>query len=375
MTSAPTNDQKPVVPRARRYSFAWDTEVFTIWYPNLLGTQILNAYTLVFPVFERLMIKWVGEAARDIRSEELRARIAGFVAQEAGHAHQHGLGSELLQQQGYRTEGFTRSVHFLTWGCLDKVIGILPRRLRNGVRVAMCAAGEHWTTILATATLVAVPGGIPMGPMSRLYAWHGLEEIEHKSVVFDLLHELSPSYLLRLWSFLVWTACFVTVSGLGTLLLLLQLKPKYLFSWWLAQDTLGYLFTREAMFWHGVRGFFSYLKPSYHPDQYPTAEATRIAQACLDDSRVYDEAAIIKAAFQDEEMLSTLNVVLRQGKSRSQRELLEQLRHDAAGRSQLAALALADPTTALHMTEPLVRSPHSRTRGTRSADLVDSPLS
>ena len=61
------------------------------------------------------------------------------------------------------------------------------------------------------------------GPLIALYYWHAAEELEHKSVVADVLGHLGHSYPVRILMFLWGTLAFAALSVVGTLVILVQL--------------------------------------------------------------------------------------------------------------------------------------------------------
>jgi predicted metal-dependent hydrolase len=77
---------------------------------------------------------------------------------------------------------------------LRRFEAILPAR----VNLASTAAAEHFTAILADDALAhgVLDGVHPK--VRELLAWHAAEEIEHKSVAFDVLRAIDPSYTVRM---------------------------------------------------------------------------------------------------------------------------------------------------------------------------------
>jgi predicted metal-dependent hydrolase len=360
-------ERREPIPVPRRVPFDWDKEVMTLWYPNLLGTLMLNAYTIIFPLFERLMIRWVGEAARDIDEPHLRARVAGFTAQEAGHAREHECATRHLEKQGFRSAGLVALLLRLFRDGLDPWVGrLFGEKLGRKVRVGMCAAAEHWTAVLAEANLRDLPREFPMGPMAKLYCWHGYEELEHKSVVFDVYRAIGGGALVRVFTFLYWTACFVFVTGLATIYLMVQLRPRYLFSTWMARDIVRYTLTDEKLFWHGLRGFFTYLAPGFHPSRHSTAEAEQRALEGLADERAYGHEALIRAGFSSDLAFRKLRGMMPRGRQRSMLLYAAELARDPDSREKLVQFVAARPDLTLHLTQTLRGRPAAEKAELRS---------
>src|SRR5690606_38483751 len=78
------------------------------------------------------------------------------------------------------------------------ITSALEARMPAKLRLAITAAAEHFTAILAEG---AFENGVldnvhPL--MQQLLAWHAAEEIEHKAVAFDVLQQIDSSYALRI---------------------------------------------------------------------------------------------------------------------------------------------------------------------------------
>ena len=114
----------------------------------------------------------------------------------------------------------------------------MPRPLRRTgwliTRLSAIAAIEHFTAVLGEWILndsgeLDVIGADPA--MLDLMRWHGSEEVEHRSVAFDVYQHLSGNYVRRLVSMvLVMIALTVGFIIGGTLLLSADQTTKQRFS-------------------------------------------------------------------------------------------------------------------------------------------------
>jgi uncharacterized protein len=85
------------------------------------------------------------------------------------------------------------------------MLPICPRRRRLTLRIAIIAGIEHYTAVLGqwildAATLDAA-GADPT--MLDLLRWHGAEEVEHRSVAFDVYEHVSGAYWRRFVAFFI----------------------------------------------------------------------------------------------------------------------------------------------------------------------------
>ena len=134
------------------------------------------------------------------------------------------------------------------------------------MRLAVTAGAEHMTASLARVMLYRRKDLIDSAaePIRTLLAWHALEEIEHKSVCFDLYQLAGGSYRQRVIALL-----FAFIDTLR----LVHARHKY----FLQHDGLWNWRTRVAIVtrvWGptGIIGqlipeLLRYLRPGFHPWQ------------------------------------------------------------------------------------------------------------
>lgn len=157
---------------------------------DAVATAISNGVNLLFPHGERFFVRSVKRFADRIEDAELRAQVKAFFKQEGHHASAHDDFNAVLRAQGYEVDRFLDAYM--------KLSSWVEARTPPKLRLAVTAASEHFTAIMAAG---AFSGGMfdAADPrMQRLLAWHAAEEIEHKSVAFDVLQAVDPSYALRM---------------------------------------------------------------------------------------------------------------------------------------------------------------------------------
>ena len=185
----------------RQVRFDWsDTPLH--WVPDdPFSTHMMNVLHLILPTGERWFIQVVNEAAPMVDDPELKAAIKPFVQQEAWHAWAHQMVLQHLAEQGIDTKPYTDR--------LEKWLSVLgdqrpgwPKALQRWWlyrRLADVAALEHFTAVLGQ--WVIQNRGLDYAGtdavMLDLLRWHGAEEVEHRSLVFDVHSHLSGSRLQR----------------------------------------------------------------------------------------------------------------------------------------------------------------------------------
>ena len=185
----------------RMVRFDWG-ETPLHWVPgDPFSTHMVNVLHLLLPAGERWFIGVVGEAKPFVQDPELLEAIQPFVQQESWHAWAHAMVLEHLEAQGIDSEPFTSSLErwFAKTGSSKPHWPEPLQRWWLHRRLADVAAIEHFTAVLGQWVIknrgLDYAGADPL--MLDLLRWHGAEEVEHRSLVFDVYQDLSGSYLLR----------------------------------------------------------------------------------------------------------------------------------------------------------------------------------
>jgi predicted metal-dependent hydrolase len=168
-----------------------------------MATHLVNGVNLLFPGGERFFIRSVRRYMDRIEGDpELLAQVKGFFGQEGRHAQAHERYFEILEAQGYDVRSFLR--------VYDRLSAVIEKMAPPELRLAVTVALEHFTAMMAENALRERLLDAAHPAMKKLLLWHAAEEIEHKSVAFDVLKKVNPSYGLRMAGMAV---AIVTLSG------------------------------------------------------------------------------------------------------------------------------------------------------------------
>jgi len=205
MAEQPYRDESHAI-HARNVEFEWDGVPLHYLPGEPFATQFFNVAHIVLPEGERAMAAALSEALPLIDDERLHEEAVGFVGQEAMHAASHEGFREHLTAQGVAVEPVLRRLNFLIETVLTD--GGLTGRAKHAwlcERLGMYAAMEHFTAVFGQWVLDADQlDELGMHPMMLdLVRWHGAEEIEHRSVVFDVYQHVDGSYARRVRTALV----------------------------------------------------------------------------------------------------------------------------------------------------------------------------
>jgi predicted metal-dependent hydrolase len=144
-------------------------------------SHALNAFQLALPYLEPYFIEAVKDGIRLARDPHLDADARAFCGQEANHARQHTRYNRFLRERYPRLGKFEEAIRLR-----------LQRERREAPlawRLAFTAACETITAQLARFLFANVEEWFRDADptFAALMEWHAAEEIEHKTVAFDVL--------------------------------------------------------------------------------------------------------------------------------------------------------------------------------------------
>ena len=251
--------------RVRKMGFDF-SEVPRHWfYDSAFVTHVANGLNLVFPAGERFFIRSVKHYLDRIDDPQLLEQVRGFFGQEGRHGFEHERAFEMLEAQGYEIRSYLE--WYERWA-FDWLEPRLPPNLRLSVTVAL----EHFTATLAEQGLTTDFLDHAHPVMRDLLRWHAAEEIEHKSVAFDVLQRVDPRYRVRVAGLAIATMGLLFFWRAGTRMLIAQEPPEVRHN--LARE-------RKAARARGQdnsflrRAITAYLRRDFHPDQHDNAALAR----------------------------------------------------------------------------------------------------
>jgi uncharacterized protein len=222
---------------------------------NAAATAISNGVNLLFPYGERFFVRSVRHFADRVDDPDLRSAIKAFFQQEGRHAHAHDRFNAVLRAHGYEVDRFLATY--------KRIGDWLEARFPPKLNLAITAACEHFTAILAHGAFTQGILDAADPRMQQLLGWHAAEEIEHKAVAFDVLQEVDPSYALRTTGLVLATALLGGFWCWAAAMLMRQDRLTL-------RGVVRELRTlrREDAIVHRVfvRGIRRYLRRDFHPD-------------------------------------------------------------------------------------------------------------
>lgn len=257
-------------PKVRRIRFRFgDPEPMTRHFVegNIPMTHLVAILSGAFPPGEESFIRSVRKFADQITDPALKKRVAGFIGQESVHGQEHRHLNEKLIGMGFPLVRFfmfdhnSRRQRLFVW-----VENTAPAK----VHLAMTAAAEHYTATLAQRLFSDEMQAIPGDPeVWHLLNWHAMEELEHKSVAFDVYRAVGGSERIRIGVMAVMYALTIPLVT-ATVLLSIATDPSGWRPFKVLRQTYGIF--RGPL----VKGLMAelreYMRPGFHPDDVDTTE-------------------------------------------------------------------------------------------------------
>ena len=189
----------------RKVKFDWEKTPVD-WIPNQpYASYFINEINNILPAGEFWFCRLYNKVLPQVTDEKLKHDVQAFIRQEAMHAIAHtSANKEYLSQRNIDIQRNLEIMDFLfTKALADKPFGKeVPKVLDHQwdlFRLGVIATVEHMTCVLGKYALYNKRweelGADP--EMIDLIKWHGSEEIEHRTVAFDLYRHLGGGYLAR----------------------------------------------------------------------------------------------------------------------------------------------------------------------------------
>jgi uncharacterized protein len=261
MSEEPEN----LVLRPRDVRFDWSA-LPAHWIPGEpFATHVFNVMHLLLPEGERWFVAVFKEALPLVTDERLREEVVGFIGQEAMHASAHQGAQDHLVNHGVDPGPYVRQLEWFFRYRLDR-----PDAGRRWLvsRLAVIAAVEHMTSFLGQWVLdsreLDKAGADPT--MVDLLRWHGAEEVEHRSVAFDLFMHVDGRFANRVAAMAVAVPFLVWQWSRGVRFLMAsdpRITGKPSWREFARTGRRGLLPSTSQL----VRSTLRYLKRGYHPSQ------------------------------------------------------------------------------------------------------------
>lgn len=248
----------------RNREFDLEKLLATDWLDNdAFKTAFFNSMSISFPVGEKAFIESVRFYSDRINDPKLKKEMSGFFGQEGMHRREHQKYNEMLcAQRGY-------DLTKLESPFVNRINRVKSMQYGNRIMLASTCGAEHFTAILAAQSLNGWMLGNVDSAMKNLWLWHASEELEHKSVAFDVYNSIGGKYTLRRRMYLFFTFNFLRDTLKNSFYMLHKNRQLWKLSTF--KSCAKFLLGREGL----VRTFWSDYKAYYQKDFHPWDEDNR----------------------------------------------------------------------------------------------------
>jgi predicted metal-dependent hydrolase len=184
----------------RRMEFGFTPDMERVFIKNdpEMSFMFLGAW-IMLPYLEPYLIRTMGQALPHIRDEKLKAELKRFCAQEGEHFKQHARANDIIRGLSPAYEAL-RPLE----AELDAEFRSFSKDQPLKFNLAYAEGFESMTSAMSRAQLEVGLYDRTESPLAQLGKWHVMEELEHRSVAFDVYEHVVGSWFYRmrmsLWS-------------------------------------------------------------------------------------------------------------------------------------------------------------------------------
>ena len=241
----------------RKIKFDLRKEKINNWHSNNpFISHFYNGMSIMFPEGEKFFMDSVRYYQHKVDDAELKACIKHFFMQEGQHTKAHIQYNDLLEKTGHDLK---KLEHYTIHG------SEIYHKKHPLTQLALVASFEHFTAILANSFLgnssLFFKNSDP--EFTRIWLWHSAEELEHKSVAYDLYLHMGGGYFRRCYAMCL--ATFRFFLNLTKSMFNLLKKEKQLFNVIMFIQGFCYLFIYPGLLIRLSLEYFKFFLPGFHP--------------------------------------------------------------------------------------------------------------
>jgi len=251
-----------IIPR-EKLDFDLQGDIPKYWFGgDAFKTRLFDAMSTIFPEGERYFISCVRDYRDQVTDPQLQRDIKDFIRQEGQHGIVHSQYNDRLKGQGIDVDMLEGRMRHLMFNVIRKYV---PK----AATLADTAAAEHMTAIMAHGFFERKEVLESADRRMRaMYAWHAMEEIEHKAVAFDVMQKVAKVGYTRRTIAMVLVTLGFNIHALLVTRYMLQVDG---FSRWqrikLFAKGLAWMFGPGGLYMPMFGHYIQYFKPGFHPWQ------------------------------------------------------------------------------------------------------------
>jgi predicted metal-dependent hydrolase len=179
------------------FDFLEDVELYAI--PALPRVSLfIAAFSMTMPYLEPYLIRMMLKARDEVNDEKLLEDMKRFSQQEGNHFRNHARLNNIIR--GKFEDSVAQEIQTIE----DELKADYERFLNEKPLKYNLAYAEGFEAMTCAAALSSVDRPAAVDDMiskgwAELLDWHALEEIEHRTVAFDVFDHIVGSYPYRVW--------------------------------------------------------------------------------------------------------------------------------------------------------------------------------
>ncbi len=251
----------------RKVRLTYGAEMPTLWFANNgFLTAYFAAFSAAFPEGEGQFIYSVRLFQDKITDPVLQAQVRAFIGQEAHHSQEHDRLNNTMIERGFPLQKVDNTFRWMN--------RLIRKYQSPADQLAGTVCGEHLTALMAHYAL-AQPEFLEMvaEPTRTTWAWHAIEELEHKAVAFDVYDQLVGDRKRLRQTMVFLTVIFVLMNTFQALRLMRH--TGQLTNWKKWREAFGVL----GHMWRASKAdCLDFYKDDYHPWQHDSRELLKASK-------------------------------------------------------------------------------------------------
>ncbi len=256
----------PITPR-RDLDFEFN-KVPRYWFGgDPFKTRFFDAMSMLFPEGEKFFIECVRDFRDQVSDPDMKEQIRDFMLQEGQHGMVHTQFNNRLKAQGIDVDRILSQQ--------VRVLNAYRQKTPSWFTLSITVAAEHMTAVMAHGFMDRSDMFKDADPRIRaMYLWHGVEEIEHKAVAFDVLQKVARANYFQRIAGLVWESIlfpFHTFVLMNHMLKADGVKSRG--KLWI--KGLWWLYGPGGLYLRLMPHYLSFYLPGFHPWKFGRLESMR----------------------------------------------------------------------------------------------------
>ncbi len=250
------SSKQPIL--SRKFKFKLEPVKTRYWLNNsAVKTLHANTLTTGIPFGERFFIGCVTPYIKHIKCPLLKKNATEFARQEINHSKEH------LKLYAKSVKPFYPKLK-ANGNFYQKLSALVGFLVGNRIRLAMVAAMEHNTAV--AADLYLSHPELLLGAddkITALWRWHFIEEIEHRTVAFDIFKASGGNYLQRAFGFFI--SMVLLIIAFCNCFFHMAIYDKLVFKPSFYVESFHFFWGKEGILRRLAWPILSYLRPGFHP--------------------------------------------------------------------------------------------------------------